>query len=177
MSKERGLDLTGKKVGDLTVIGDTGNRTKQQGKIYLVKNKQGEYFEMQSVNLRRGEATGYKKSKTGREKSRQSMTKIYENRDKYMTKKGFVDDTNINHLQMKTPKTNTSGYKGVSFLPKKPGKQKHDKWRAYIFFQGKQINLGRFDTKEEAIAARLEAEEKYFKPILEKYNKQKETKQ
>lgn len=173
MSNERGLDLTGKKFGDLTVIGDTGIRTKQRGKIYLAKNKQGEYVEVQSVNLISGQATGYKKSKIGRDKSRKSMAKIYENREKYMTKKGFVDATNVNHLQMKTPKTNTSGYKGVSFLPKKPGKQKHDKWRAYIFFQGKQINLGRFDTKEEAIQARLEAEEKYFKPILEKYNQTK----
>jgi hypothetical protein len=30
-----------------------------------------------------------------------------------------------------------------------------------------------FYTKEEAIAARLAAEEKYFKPILEKYNQTK----
>lgn len=173
VAAERGKDLSGKSYGDLTVVGDTGKRTGQRGKVYLVKNKKGEYLEMQSINLTRNQATGYRKSDEGRQKSRDSMNKLNENRDKYIKKRGFIDDTNINHLQMKTPKTNTSGYKGVSFLPKKPGKQKHDKWRAYIFFQGKQINLGRFDTKEEAINARLEAEGKYFKPILEKYNQTK----
>lgn len=32
----------------------------------------------------------------------------------------------------------------------------------------------RFDKKEDAIKARREAEEKYFKPILEKYHRNKE---
>lgn len=172
MTIERGLDLSGDNYGELKIIGDTGKRTAQRGKVYLAKNKQGEYLEVQSRNLRSGQATGYKKSEKGKEKSRQSMAKIYKNRDKYAVKKGFINDTNINHLQMKTPKTNTSGYKGVSLLPKKPGKQKHDKWRAYIFFQGKQIHLGQFNTKQEAIEARLAAEEKYFKPILDKYEKE-----
>ena len=36
---------------------------------------------------------------------------------------------------------------------------------------GKSIHLGYFDTLEKAIKARKEAEEKYFKPILEKYKK------
>lgn len=36
-------------------------------------------------------------------------------------------------------------------------------------FKGKQFYLGHFTTKQDAINARKAAEEKYFKPILEKY--------
>jgi hypothetical protein len=49
---------------------------------------------------------------------------------------------------------------------------KRNKWQAGLRFQGKRIFLGRFETKQEAIEARLAAEEKYFKPILEKYEKE-----
>ena len=34
-----------------------------------------------------------------------------------------------------------------------------------------QLIFGYFDSLEEAIKARKQAEEKYFKPILNKYNK------
>lgn len=47
------------------------------------------------------------------------------------------------------------------------------KWRAVITVNNKQITLGSFNTKEEAIAARKAAEDKYFKPIIEKYNNHK----
>jgi len=47
-----------------------------------------------------------------------------------------------------TPKHNTSGCKGVSWS--KPC----GKWRAYITVGSKQIHLGVFDAKEEAMAAR-----------------------
>ncbi|STQ33070.1 Uncharacterised protein [Enterococcus durans] len=46
---------------------------------------------------------------------------------------------------------------------------KHD----YIS-KGEYVLQKDFDTKEEAIEARLAAEEKYFKPILEKYENKKE---
>ena len=43
------------------------------------------------------------------------------------------------------------------------------KYRARIMVCGKNINLGCFSKLEDAIKARKEAEEKYFKPILDKY--------
>ena len=52
---------------------------------------------------------------------------------------------------------NTSGTTGVDFRKDK------NKWRARIIKEGRQINLGFFETKEEAIEARSRAEEKYFK--------------
>lgn len=51
--------------------------------------------------------------------------------------------------------TNTSGYKGVSF-------HKHqNKWISRITINKSRISLGYFETKEEAIKARKEAEIKY----------------
>jgi hypothetical protein len=51
--------------------------------------------------------------------------------------------------------TNTSGVTGVNWL------KKNKKWRAYITVDNKQINLGSFENKEDAIKARKDAEIKY----------------
>jgi hypothetical protein len=58
-----------------------------------------------------------------------------------------------NAKNRKTSHQNTTGINGVSF--KKNG------WEA-IINAGGQIYLGRFKTKAEAVAARLEAEKQYF---------------
>ena len=52
--------------------------------------------------------------------------------------------------------TNTSGTTGVSWH------KKYQQWSAQICVNYKQIHLGLFDKKEDAIAARKEAEIKYF---------------
>jgi hypothetical protein len=51
------------------------------------------------------------------------------------------------------PKTNTSGFKGVS--------RKRNKWRAYIKVEEKQKTLGVFSTPEEAHEAYIKAATKY----------------
>lgn len=56
--------------------------------------------------------------------------------------------------------SNTSGVRGVSY-DKASGK-----WLAYIGFDNKDIHLGRYKNKADAIQARLEAEEAYFRPII-----------
>lgn len=48
-------------------------------------------------------------------------------------------------------------HNGVHYL------KRNKKWRAYITYNGKWIHLGVYDTEEEAINARIEAEKKYFK--------------
>lgn len=65
-------------------------------------------------------------------------------------------------LTSKLSKRNTSGVKGVS-------QTKSGKWVAYITLRRKRYTLGRFENKLDAIKARKYAEEKLFKPILEKY--------
>lgn len=62
----------------------------------------------------------------------------------------------------KPPKNNSSGYKGVSF------DKTRNNWATYINIHDKRIFLGRFATLEEATECRKNAEEKYYKPLLEK---------
>ena len=75
----------------------------------------------------------------------------------------YVDGTAPCKLtESKKPrKSNTSGVTGVSF------NQSKQKWDAEIMLRGKKICLGRYGKKEDAIKARLLAEETYFGPILE----------
>ena len=61
-----------------------------------------------------------------------------------------------NNRNKGTNKNNISGYKGVYW------DNKHQEWRAQITVNYKTIALGRFTDKNDAIVARLKAEEKYF---------------
>ena len=57
--------------------------------------------------------------------------------------------------QKKSPR-NKSGYKGV-FYDKARGK-----WRATIAIDKKPVMIGRYDTLEEALFARAQAEKEYY---------------
>ena len=61
----------------------------------------------------------------------------------------------------KLPSNNTSGVKGVSWS------KSRQLWETYIQIHGKRINLGRYADFTEAVKVRKEAEEKYFKPLIE----------
>lgn len=61
----------------------------------------------------------------------------------------------------KPPRNNKSGFKGVYF------NKSRNKWEAYINIHNRKISLGRYFTIEEAIKVRKEAENKYFKPLLQ----------
>lgn len=82
-------------------------------------------------------------------------------------KKYYKENTSLLTLNSKLLSSNTSGYKGVSW------DRSRKKWVAQITFKGKKYRLGRYNNIEDAIKARIEAEEKYFKPILDKYKEQK----
>ena len=61
-----------------------------------------------------------------------------------------------NNMNKDKQKNNKSGITGVGWH------KASNKWMAYIAINKKQIHLGLFDKKEDAIKARKEAEEKYF---------------
>ena len=61
----------------------------------------------------------------------------------------------VNHQNMKMFSTNTSEQTGVSW------DESRQKWAAQIVVSGKNKHLGRFDMKDEAVAARAEAEKIY----------------
>lgn len=75
-------------------------------------------------------------------------------------KKQIIDGTHVTLIKSdKISKRNTSGVKGVY-------QTKNGKWRAMISFQLKQYSLGTYEKKEDAIAARKEAEERLHKEFL-----------
>ncbi len=140
------IDLTGKKFGRLTVIKKVGSD--KSGKItWLCKCDCGKEIICVGSNLNRGDT-----------KSCGCLAK--ENVIKF-AKKSCYKNTRPCKLNDKLRSDNTSGYKGVY--------KAIDKWQAKIGFQGNEYYLGTFDNIEDAIKARKEAEEKYFKPILEEF--------
>jgi hypothetical protein len=62
-----------------------------------------------------------------------------------------------NQMNKKLLSNNTSGVTGVCF------NKKINKWQAIIEVNTKRIDLGRYDDFNEAVEARKQAEEKYFK--------------
>lgn len=61
-------------------------------------------------------------------------------------------ENNRNHSMHST---NTSGYTGVSWT-------KTNKWEVYIWLKNKKIHIGRFSNLQDAVDARLNAEELYY---------------
>lgn len=70
-------------------------------------------------------------------------------------------DASVQGFNQRISSNNTSGRTGVSWNKQKQG------WDAYIMKDRKKINLGRYDTKEEAILAREQGEIKYYGFIKE----------
>lgn len=90
----------------------------------------------------------------------------HENTQKFHEWDRQVEMTKITTIRPdRIQSNNKSGVRGVCW------DKSRNKWKAEIKFKGKKIYLGRFENKKDAIAARKEAEEKYFQPILEKYDK------
>lgn len=145
------IDLTGQSFGDLTVINLSKKRGKDGTRLWKCKCSCGNVMYLYSYSLRHGH---YKSCGCKRVDKRGAGLERHIQSDR-------VDGTRKSALKSKLHKRNKSGHKGVAWI------ESRKKWRAYIGYKGKQIALGYFDNKEDAISARLKAEEKYYKPILE----------
>ncbi|NIJ89430.1 hypothetical protein FHR49_002231 [Xanthomonas campestris] len=62
-----------------------------------------------------------------------------------------------NNINVRAMRTSKSGHRGVHPCTDS------DRWQARISVEKKVIGLGTFDSKQEAIAARLEAEKRYYR--------------
>lgn len=136
--------VLGKTFGELKVL----KRANFIGESrYLCKCSCGKEVEVRGVELLAGKiiSCGHKR------------TEQKEIKDK------LVDGTSLYRMTEKLSKNNSSGYKGVTY------DKQLKKYRAHLTFNYKKIHLGSYDTAEEAYQARLAGEEKYYKPILDKY--------
>lgn len=153
------VDISDKKFGKLIAIKPTKERTNRGSVIWECKCECGKFCYVSENALENNTTKSCGCSKE------ESWKKV---REKFI-KNECVEDTVLCNLTNKKRKDNTSGRKGVYWV-KKVGM-----WRVSITFQGKTHNLGYFKDFEKAVIAREEAEEKYFKPILEKYGRSLET--
>lgn len=153
MSKRR--DLTDNVYGELTVIKYSHSDPETRSPMWLCKCSCGTEKVIHGYALVHDR---YKSCGCKRDKKRDSGAKKHIANDS-------VDGTRKSALTAKLHKGNKSGHKGVRW------NEQRKKWTAHIGFKGKQISLGYFDEKEDAIAARLAGEEKYHKPYLDEEQK------
>lgn len=152
--------LLGRKLGRLTPIKRLPGEVDSAANLrYLCKCDCGREVVMTYGQLKKTRSCGCLRKET----SAMLMDDIVEKgHDKIQDAR--IDGTITYSLEQKIRRNNTSGVKGVSRL-------KNGKYRAYINLRRTQINLGYYDTLEEAALARREGEKLYYEPILEKANK------
>ena len=156
------LDLTqkqiGKRYGKLLVTGVKDQRAKNGGFIVTCKCDCGNDFVTELKNLKDGstKSCGCYRKELGKPAWNKNI--------KFDEANGYFQKTHIPHLTSKTPITNTSGVKGVSF------NKKLQKYEAYITIRKKRIKLGFYKNLDDARKARERAEEKYFDPVLQDFS-------
>lgn len=154
--KNNKKDLKGQRFGKLIVIEETNNRADKGSIVWKCKCDCGNIIEISSkrlvscINISCG---CYQK-----ERQKYSINKLQE--------KQLIENTNIDLIKKAEANSNSkSGVRGVHWCKSKK------KWIASLTFQNRLVLNKSFNDKNKAIQARKEAEEKYFKPILDKYNK------
>ncbi len=153
------VDLTGRKFGRLKAIRPTEKRDKHNNSvIWLCECCCGNMVEVAESRLIKEEVRSC--GCLAKEIQQQSIKKAQKRRAEAF----LVEGTDLLMLKRNKPiKSNKSGVTGVSFDTSR------QKWRAQIGFQGKNMILGTFNTMEEAVKARKDAEALYFAPVLNKY--------
>ncbi|WP_373780926.1 hypothetical protein [Jeotgalibaca porci] len=130
------IDLTGRQFGDLTVLGKA--ETKQKGRFWNAKCVCGNELVVKQSDLK----------------------------NQVVTNCGHEEETAVKEVKKAAPKkakapakksSKGTGHVGVSKVELKSG----TRYKANISVEGKNKHLGTFDTLEEAVAARQEAEEQY----------------
>lgn len=155
------IDLTGQRFGRLVVIKDAGY-SKHRDRVWKCKCDCGKtkFATSSCLKLGKTRSCGCVAKKFSQDNIRKT--------NKWVRDHDMKEHTRLSALNTKLSSANTSGVKGVSWDKAKK------MWRAQLKFQGIIVLSSRFAKKEDAIKARRDAEEKYFKPILEKYHRDKE---
>lgn len=166
MGKGKHIDLTGKHYGRLTVLSRTENKLGSSWIWNCICDPKyggcGNDYTAPTNHLNAGTIIS-----CGCQRKEKSVKNISGD---IRGKIGLVYDTNISRLESdKLSRNNTSGHVGVS--------KKKNRYISYIYFQKKRYHLGSFKLKEDAIAARKEAEEKIHGKFLEWYHETYKTKE
>lgn len=159
LMKGRAEDLTGRRFGKLVVLSrdvrngywicecDCGNRKSIRGNSLTMKNG------TRSCGcIQRGVAAGVGTRTVAKNTAARIATNVA-----YHTNFSVIESA-------KLPKNNTSGRKGVWW------DKSREMWAAYIQVHGSRVHLGRYHKFEDAVKARIEAEEKYFDPLIKMKN-------
>lgn len=145
------INLVGQRFGMLTVIQLSTRQNASRAYLWECRCDCGNVVYASTGSLRRGD---YRSCGCVHDEKRDRGNHQH-------IKTDTIDGTRKSALVAKIHKANKSGYKGVMWLDER------QVWKAYIGFRGKQISLGYFASKVDAIAARERAEEQYHKPYLE----------
>lgn len=150
-------DLTGKRIGRLTVLGPSEKRAprgKRTVPLWECLCDCGEICYKATDTL------------TNPDESMCAKCADKVHTAKARAKAGFTDGTQISKLKStKLNKANTSGVNGVRYC------KRDNLWQAQIGFKGQKINLGYYTHFADAVKARHRAEEEYFGTFLEEYDR------
>lgn len=150
-------DLTGQRIGKLTVIGRSdkyGSRGKRQTQLWECRCDCGEITYKATDTLTNPDISMCQNCA-----AKNAITKARENL-------GFEGGTQITKIsRRKEASENFSGVRGVYF------ERKTGRYRARLRFRGKLYNLGSYANLEDAIKARRRGEEEIYDKFLEEYAK------
>lgn len=147
------IDIAGHQFGRLTAIKEVGE-TSSGDKKWLCQCECGNQVVVKSYALRKGltRSCGCLRRELGQ--------KRFANDIRFLANKGnstsFLSADGVNLVSLRKGERNTSGVIGVS-KEKKTGR-----WNARLYFNGKYVLLKTFDSFEEAVAARKNAEAQYL---------------
>lgn len=144
------LDLTGRKFGRLTALEPTERRDHKGSVYWKCLCDCGSEAEVSGDALVQGNSLSCGCLK--RENQKEIVNKLH-----------HVDGTCVEILEnRKYRRDNTSGFRGVF-------RTKNGRFRADIGFKGRRFYLGTYESYEEAVKVRLEAEKMIHEGFLEAY--------
>ncbi|MBS0990518.1 hypothetical protein JK175_01440 [Lacticaseibacillus paracasei] len=161
-NENRDIDISGQRYGMLTAISKVG--VTKSGAAWLCKCECGNERIVSIGDLRRKR---YPTIDCGHH-SKQRPQRAIDALTKWIRDNDSKDGTRLTTLTSNPRKNGTSKICGVSW------RKREKRWVAYLVLRGEYKLHKSFTKKEDAIRARREAEDKYFKPILEKYHRDKE---
>ena len=157
-SARRYIDLTGRTFGCLTAVEFL------KSDFWRWQCSCGKIVDVRASAVKKGKVVS-----CGHVLSQVSKQKIENNIVKHFDGTAIPQITNI--VNGKTRPNSTTGVTGVTFHLTRGGKPRY---RARIVVRRREIYLGDFVTLEAAAAARKAAEEKYFRPIIERFETRRE---